>query len=175
MHFGLFQLALRAIWNNLSKNLFRTTRKIDVLDVFKPNEVAAELSHTNQKKNWLFVGAVVLFGQRVNSDERRKVKENHQVWNNFGSRSPTVGGRGRPPFVENIARNLLPHCLSLGGRLFLRGFGSRGGGRGPLRALSSYMGIYYKNIQKFSRSQKLALRFSWNFACVPILVSNEKV
>ena len=113
VHIGLFQLALRAIWINLTKNLFRTTHKIDVLHLFKSNEVAAQLSHTSEKKIWLSAGAVVLFRQRVHSDERRKTKENFQIWNNFGPRSPTVGGRGRPPFVENIAKNCMPHSLPL--------------------------------------------------------------
>ena len=57
--------------------------------------------------------------------------KNHQIWNNFGPRSPTVGGRGRPPFVEDIANCHTPHCLSLGGRLFLRNFGTFRSGKGP--------------------------------------------
>ena len=76
----------------------------------------------------------------------------------------TLADRRRPgPAAFRRKYREMPYAtlsLLLGGRLFLRGFGSRGGGRGPLRALSCYMGIYYKNIQKFSRSQKLALRFS---------------
>ena len=80
-----------------------------------------------------------------------------QLWTTLADRR-----RAGPPAFRRKYRQKLCATLSfsLGGRLFLRGFGSRGGGRGPLRALSSYMGIYYRNIQKFSRSQKLALRFS---------------
>ena len=80
-----------------------------------------------------------------------------QLWTTLADRR-----RAGPPAFRRHYRQKPDTTLSptLGGRLFLRGFGSRGGGRGPLRALSSYMGIYYKNIQKFSRSQKLALRFS---------------
>ena len=80
-----------------------------------------------------------------------------QLWTTLADRRRA----GPPAFRRKYSQ--MPNAtlsFSLGGRLFLRGFGSRGGGRGPLRAFSSYMGIYYKNIQKFSRSQKLALRFS---------------
>ena len=58
--------------------------------MFKSNEVAAQLSHTNQKKDWLLVGAVVLFRQRLNSDQRRKTNEKplsmKQLWTTLADR-----------------------------------------------------------------------------------------
>ena len=69
-----------------------------------------------------------------------------QLWTTLADRR-----RAGPPAFRRKYRPVPKTTLSLllGGRLFLRGFGSRGGGRGPLRALSSYMGIYYKNIKNF--------------------------
>ena len=75
VHIGLFQLALRAIWNNLSKHIFLTTLNLDVLDEFKSNEVAAKLSHISHKMNYLLVGTILVFRQRLNSDQRGKNSE----------------------------------------------------------------------------------------------------
>ena len=63
--------------------------------------------------SFVYFGAVSAFRRRLTSDQNRKIFEKPQVWNTFGPRSPTVGGRGRPPFVENIAKNIKPHSLPL--------------------------------------------------------------
>ena len=77
-----------------------------------------------------------------------------QLWTMIADRR-----RAGPPAFRQKYRQKFKATLSptLGGHLFLRGFGSRGGGRGPLRAFSSYMGIYYKNIQKIFKISKTGL------------------
>ena len=51
---------------------FQTTLNLDNLDEFKSNEVDAKLSHISHKMNYLLVGTILVFRQRLNSDQRRK-------------------------------------------------------------------------------------------------------
>ena len=74
-----------------------------------------------------------------------------QLWTTLADRRRA----GPPAFRRKYRKN--PNAtlsLLLGGRLFLRDFGIRGGGRGPLRAFSSCMGIYYRKLKKTSKISK---------------------
>ena len=135
VHIGLFQLALRAIWINLSKKQFSNNAQRRYAWDLKTKEAVPQLPHHSFEKffvNWnrfVFQATPKLWSISEN------MSKNHQVRNNFGPRSPTVGGRGRPPFVENIANSHMPHCLSLVGSGFTKKIMSRAR-EGPLvRAL----------------------------------------
>ena len=113
------------------KNSFRTTHNVDMLESFKTNQALPQLSQHSCDLLFVICNDFVFQATPKLWSISENISKNPQVWKNFGPRSPTVGGRGRPPFVENIANNRMPHCLSLGGRLFLREFWQSRRGRGP--------------------------------------------
>ena len=136
VHIRLFQLALRAIWNNQSKKPFSNNDQPRRFHGVKIQQNVFHCRHTVDKRvARCYLNGFLIHAKRKLWPKSENLSKNHHIWNNFGPRSPTVGGRGRPPFVENIAKNLMPHCLSLGGRLFLRGFWQSRRGKGPTPSL----------------------------------------
>ena len=112
VHIGLFQLALGPSETIYPKNSFRTTHNVDTLETSKPKKLFRNC-HNIFLTSFLYFWTIFVFQAtpRIWSISEN-ISKNHQVWTNFGPRSPTVGGRDRPPFVENIANCHMPHCLS---------------------------------------------------------------
>ena len=57
------------------KNLFRTTINLDDFKELESNKNVPLPSHSRQKRGSLFLGTVLVFRQRLNSDQLRKINE----------------------------------------------------------------------------------------------------
>ena len=84
---------------------FQTTLNLDNLDEFKSNEVAAKLSHISHKMNYLLVGTILVFRQRLNSDQYRKTYRKtlsmKQLWTTLADRR-----RAGPPAFRRKYRKM---------------------------------------------------------------------